>query len=255
MLSVEPDVGSILWPWDHDLSPNQESDSQPTEPPRHPFSNNFYEFYFKVLYTLWTSTKKGIIKINAFWLKKKSAQKFRGTIPFLLKEWWGRCLSSVLKDKDKVCLDRSGEKEECSMAKGQKPSSDNSRQIQFGFSRTGPIQTGSTVPIRTCLIFNNVDFFFQFWGKVTFSFCFPFEHFFFYFLKNCVSPPALVLSMPCSRLSRRLCSWWWKNHGSTTKRPQFKSLFHPSLGSYHPSHKYLDFSFLFCKVEIILPTL
>ena len=189
-----------------------------------------------------------------FGFKKKSPQKFRGTIPFLLKEWCGWCVSSVLKDKDKVCLDRSGEKEECSMAKGQKPSSDNSRQIQFGFSRTGPIQTGSTVPIRTCLIFNNVDFFFQFWGKVTFSFCFPFELFF--LLKNCASPPALVLSMPCSRLSRRLRSWWWKNHGSTTKTPQFKSLFHPSLASYHPTSIWTSVSsfgkwrlyYLLCRV-------
>ena len=28
--------GSISWPWDDDLSRNQESDAQPIEPPRHP---------------------------------------------------------------------------------------------------------------------------------------------------------------------------------------------------------------------------
>ena len=33
-----PTRGSILWPWDHDLSRSQESDAQLTEPPRHPCS-------------------------------------------------------------------------------------------------------------------------------------------------------------------------------------------------------------------------
>ena len=32
----EPDAGSISQPQDHDLSQNQESDIQLTEPPRHP---------------------------------------------------------------------------------------------------------------------------------------------------------------------------------------------------------------------------
>ena len=35
-LSTEPTWGFILGPWDHDLSPNQESDAYPTEPPRCP---------------------------------------------------------------------------------------------------------------------------------------------------------------------------------------------------------------------------
>ena len=35
-LSTEPEVGLIPQPWDHDLSKNQESVAQPTEPPRCP---------------------------------------------------------------------------------------------------------------------------------------------------------------------------------------------------------------------------
>ena len=37
MLSMEPDVGSIPQPWDHDLSGNQESETQPNESPRRPY--------------------------------------------------------------------------------------------------------------------------------------------------------------------------------------------------------------------------
>ena len=33
--------GSIPQPWDHDLSRNQESDAQPTEPPRRPVLFSF----------------------------------------------------------------------------------------------------------------------------------------------------------------------------------------------------------------------
>ena len=36
-LSAEPTRSSISWPWDHDLSGNQESDAQPTVPPRSPW--------------------------------------------------------------------------------------------------------------------------------------------------------------------------------------------------------------------------
>ena len=35
--------GSILWPWDHDLSWNQELDTEPTEPLRLPFLNFIWE--------------------------------------------------------------------------------------------------------------------------------------------------------------------------------------------------------------------
>ena len=34
LLSQKPTWGFISWPWDHDLSPNKESDAQPSEPPR-----------------------------------------------------------------------------------------------------------------------------------------------------------------------------------------------------------------------------
>ena len=38
-----PTWGSISGPWDHDLSWNQESDAQPTEPPRGPRTHCFHE--------------------------------------------------------------------------------------------------------------------------------------------------------------------------------------------------------------------
>ena len=38
--------GSIPQPWDHDLSPNQELDAQPTEPPMHPLLKYFRSLPF-----------------------------------------------------------------------------------------------------------------------------------------------------------------------------------------------------------------
>lgn len=39
--STEADSGgSISWLWDQNLSQNQESEAQPTEPPRHPDNTN-----------------------------------------------------------------------------------------------------------------------------------------------------------------------------------------------------------------------
>ena len=43
-----PTRGLIPWPWDHDLNRNQESDSQPTEPPRYPKTLYLYLFAFVV---------------------------------------------------------------------------------------------------------------------------------------------------------------------------------------------------------------
>jgi len=40
-LSAEPNSGLSLRTLGHDLSQNQESDAQPTEPPRHPQDNPF----------------------------------------------------------------------------------------------------------------------------------------------------------------------------------------------------------------------
>ena len=42
-----PTQGSIPWPWDHDLSWNQELDSQPTEPLRQPCLTYLLLFFFK----------------------------------------------------------------------------------------------------------------------------------------------------------------------------------------------------------------
>lgn len=49
VVSIEPDVGSISWfrSWDHDLNPNQESDTQPTAPPWGP-DNILYPVKFPV---------------------------------------------------------------------------------------------------------------------------------------------------------------------------------------------------------------
>ena len=41
LLSMEPNLGAISWPWDHDLSWNQESDTQLTKALRCP---SFYYF-------------------------------------------------------------------------------------------------------------------------------------------------------------------------------------------------------------------
>ena len=42
-VSVEPEVGVDPTPWNHDLSANEESDAQPTEPPRCPYDLDFSE--------------------------------------------------------------------------------------------------------------------------------------------------------------------------------------------------------------------
>ena len=47
-LSTEPDVGLIPQPRDHDLSQNQESDTQPTEPPKCPKREIFNNSTVKV---------------------------------------------------------------------------------------------------------------------------------------------------------------------------------------------------------------
>ena len=44
-----PRRGSIPQPWDYDLSQNQESDAQPTEPPRCPWISSLYRILFSCL--------------------------------------------------------------------------------------------------------------------------------------------------------------------------------------------------------------
>ena len=50
--------GSISWPWDHNLSRNQESDTQPTEPPRCPWHTPlpYYTLFFHNTKMIWIPT-------------------------------------------------------------------------------------------------------------------------------------------------------------------------------------------------------
>ena len=64
---------SILGLQDHDLSQNQESNAQLTEPPKHPLKSNYLNFYLKKL----ARKKKNQSKVNP---KKVEKRIYRRTI-------------------------------------------------------------------------------------------------------------------------------------------------------------------------------
>ena len=57
--------GSILWPCNYDLSRNQESDAQPTEPPRRPLNCRLY-FFLMFIYLFWERERESFLFFGVF---------------------------------------------------------------------------------------------------------------------------------------------------------------------------------------------
>ena len=81
MLSENPTWGSIPQPWDQDLSQNQESDAEPTEPPMCPIPSLYKQIYMECPHVSGSGNIMGSRTGPSHWSRRNRGNKHAGDGP------------------------------------------------------------------------------------------------------------------------------------------------------------------------------